>query len=143
MISHPSRTILEYVWIGGRNELRSKTRVVNACPTSDPSHIPEWNYDGSSTWQADSNGDTEIILKPCAIYKDPFRDIDDSSCLLVLCDTYDTNGNLTSSNHRHLANKLFEKGKDCEPWFGLEQEYFIILPESSLYKICCLNPDDL
>jgi glutamine synthetase len=143
MIRHPSRTILEYIWIGGKNELRSKTRVVNICPTSDPSHIPEWNYDGSSTWQADSNGDTEIILKPCAIYKDPFRDIDDSSCLLLLCDTYDTYGNLTPSNHRHLANNLFEKGKDCEPWFGLEQEYFIILPESSLYKICCLNPDDL
>jgi glutamine synthetase len=132
MIRYPSKTILEYIWIGGKNEIRSKTRVINnRHPIVEPGHIPEWNYDGSSTWQADSNGDTEIILKPCAIYKDPTRIISDGNALLVLCDTYDINGNPTKTNQRHAANKIFEQGVDFgfDSWFGLEQEYFIILPD--------------
>lgn len=131
MIRSPSRTVLEYIWIGGKNEIRSKTRVINNFfSIDDPKSIPEWNYDGSSTWQADSNGDTEIILKPCAIYKDPTRSIGDSDCLLVLCDTYDTSGNPTPSNHRYKAEQIFEYGEiDHDPWFGLEQEYFINLQD--------------
>jgi glutamine synthetase len=133
MIRHSPRSVLEYIWIGGKNEIRSKTRIINNIyPLDEPSRIPEWNYDGSSTWQADSNGDTEIILKPCAIYKDPTRSIDNSDCLLVLCDTYNTNGNPTPTNHRYKAQEIFEYGDiDYDPWFGLEQEYFILLPENS------------
>jgi glutamine synthetase len=123
-----SKTVLEYIWIGGKGEIRSKTRVIHHYLRAEAHYIPEWNYDGSSTWQADSNGDTEIIIKPCEVYKDPLRCIDDCECYLVLCDTYDSNGNPTSTNHRHLANEIFEKGEDYEPWFGLEQEYFIEFP---------------
>jgi glutamine synthetase len=128
-----SRTAIEYIWIGGKNEIRSKTRIINKFIPFSISYVPEWNYDGSSTWQADCNSDTEIILKPCTIYKDPIRKIHNVVCYLVLCDTYYSNGNPTSTNHRYLANKLFEKGIDYEPWFGLEQEYFIILPEDTKY----------
>lgn len=132
MIQQPSRTILEYIWIGGKNEIRSKTRVINSrYQYHDLSLIPEWNYDGSSTWQADSNGDTEIILKPCKIYKDPTRVINDATCLLILCETYDKNGNPTQTNHRCAAEIIFENDDYQEPWFGLEQEYFIMLPEDS------------
>lgn len=124
MIRQQSHTILEYIWLGGRKELRSKTRVINFFLPNDIACMPEWNYDGSSTWQADSNGDTEIILKPCAVFKDPFRIILDSTCYIVLCDTYKSNGEPTDSNHRHNANIVFEKTEE-EPWFGLEQEYFL------------------
>ncbi|PPD79390.1 hypothetical protein GOBAR_DD23688 [Gossypium barbadense] len=41
-------------------------------PVSDPSKLPKWNYDGSSTGQA-SGEDSEVILYPQAIFKDPFR----------------------------------------------------------------------
>ena len=135
MISNRSKSIIEYIWLGGKNEIRSKTRVINNIyPIVDPSHIPEWNYDGSSTWQADCNGDTEIILKPCAIYKDPIRIIKDTTCLLVVCDTYDTSGNPTHTNHRHKAEQIFQTAYDDHvPWFGLEQEYFIILPQNTKY----------
>ena len=62
--------ILEYVWLGGNNELRSKIRVweANSYRLND---IPEWNYDGSSTGQAQGH-DSEVVLRPCAIYKNPF-----------------------------------------------------------------------
>ena len=132
------KTVLEYIWIGGKNEIRSKTRVLNVIyPIYGISQVPEWNYDGSSTWQADSNGDTEIILKPCAFYKDPLRKIE--NCYIILCDTYDSNGNPTETNHRFKAEKIFEEGVDCEPWFGLEQEYFMLGPVSNIeqgYHYC-------
>lgn len=133
MIKNPSKTILEYIWIGGKNEIRSKTRVINNMHfLHDPSCIPEWNYDGSSTWQADANNDTEIILNPCAIYKDPTRIINNTNCFLVLCDTYHTNETPTQSNNRYYANKIFENMHELIPWFGLEQEYFIILPNTNI-----------
>lgn len=124
MIKASTKTIVEYIWIGGRNEIRSKTRVFNSFLPFHVNYILDWNYDGSSTGQADSNGDTEIILKPCAIFKDPFRFINSSTCYLVLCDTYKTNGEPTETNHRHKANKIFGTLCDEIPWFGLEQEYF-------------------
>lgn len=143
MIKSQSKTIVEYIWMGGRNEIRSKTRVFNSFLPFDVNYMLEWNYDGSSTWQADSNGDTEIILKPCAIFLDPFRVIEDSACYLVLCDTYKSNGEPTTTNHRQKANILFENLFEEEPWFGLEQEYFfshygksIVLNNGEGYHYC-------
>lgn len=118
------KTVLEYVWIGGKNEIRSKTRVIPHFLYDNIQCIPDWNYDGSSTWQANSDGDTEIVLKPCAIFKDPFRIITDCTCYIVLCDTYKSTGEPTETNHRQSANQLFQNGIEEHPWFGLEQEYF-------------------
>jgi glutamine synthetase len=143
MIRMPSKTLLEYIWIGGKNEIRSKARVINRFLKPDPSCIPDWNYDGSSTWQADSNSDTEITLKPCAVYKNPLRSVNDCCSYLVVCDTYDSNGNPTETNHRYLANKLFEKGIQNDPWFGLEQEYFIFNKIASASNIYKFEPDGL
>jgi glutamine synthetase len=125
MNRNPSKTIIEYIWIGGKNEIRSKTRVIHKNLPFYIDYIPEWNYDGSSTWQADSNSDTEIILKPCSIYIDPIRKNNNFISYLVICDTYDTTGNPTQTNHRYAAEKIFNKIIENEPWFGLEQEYFI------------------
>ncbi len=138
------KTVLEYIWIGGKGEIRSKTRVIHNFLPADLTHIPEWNYDGSSTWQAVSNGDTEIVLKPCQVYKNPLIALDNAECYLVLCDTYNSNGNPTSTNHRHLANELFEKGEEYEPWFGLEQEYFMEIESKSIFDTdsCYYDDDD-
>lgn len=125
MIKRPSKTILEYIWLGGKYEIRSKTRVIPYFVPFDIKHINNWNYDGSSTWQADSNKDTEIILNPCAVFKDPFRVVEDTACYLVLCNTYDSKNNPTETNHRHDAVKIFNTFNEEEAWFGLEQEYFL------------------
>ena len=37
-------TCVEYVWIGGQNELRSKTKVINGRVDS-LRDLPHWNYD--------------------------------------------------------------------------------------------------
>ena len=142
-----SKTLLEYIWLDGNCRLRSKSRVVHATLPCINTFIPEWTYDGSSTNQAENDGDTEIILNPCKVYKDPMRDISDCECYLVLCDTYTSNGNPTQSNHRYSASKIFtdEMVSEYEPWFGLEQEYFIVIPGKNVTtaNFYCRLPDTI
>lgn len=63
--------VVEYVWIGGNGEVRSKARVMDVIVT-DPSQCPDWNFDGSSTDQA-SGKDSEVIMKARKMFNDPFR----------------------------------------------------------------------
>ena len=112
------RFIIEYIWIGGENEFRSKTRVImlSSCQSSlKLSDVPDWNYDGSSTKQA-KGIDSEIIIKPKAIFRNPFdtlffaRPYRGYSCsYLVLCDTYLPDGSVLYNNTRVEANNLFNK----------------------------------
>merc|ERR1712079_602785 len=56
--------------------------------------LPIWNYDGSSTYQAEgSNSDT--YLHPVKMYPDPFRGGDN---ILVMCETYKYNKQPTDTN---------------------------------------------
>jgi glutamine synthetase len=120
-----SDVVCEYIWIGGNGELRSKTRVLHNIKHSIDS-FPEWNFDGSSTDQAPSDGNTEVILKPRTVFKDPSRVIDNYKSFLILCETYDNNEQPLPTNHRNYAVNIFNKiGDEVECWFGLEQEYFI------------------
>jgi len=114
-----SSIMAEYVWIGGNgDDLRCKTRTLDAVPKS-VSELPEWNFDGSSTNQAPGH-DSEVIIKPQAIFRDPFRGGDN---ILVLCDCYTPHGEAIPTNTRKPANDIFNKKLDEVPWFGLEQEY--------------------
>ena len=122
---------LEYIWVGGNNELRCKTKIVK----SDKSilklgddEISDWNYDGSSTDQAPGK-DSEVWIKPVAVYKDPFRG---ENHLLVLCDTWLPNGEPHPTNTRIKAKEIFDKDLDLEPLFGMEQEFFIIDTDTHL-----------
>lgn len=120
------KSLVEYIWLDCNKELRSKTRVYNKC-INNIDEVLEWNFDGSSTGQA-SGKDSEIILKPCALFNDPFRDTNDK---LVLCDTYYSDGISLENNFRYWANDIFNSKLEEEPWFGLEQEYFIINPSTN------------
>lgn len=54
----------------------------NLAPTSCPADVPEWNFDGSSTAQAEGSN-SDMFLVPVCMFRDPF-------CLdpnkLVLCE---------------------------------------------------------
>ena len=69
------RRVCEYIWIDGFGGLRSKTCVLKT------TEITEWNYDGSSTGQADAEGNTEVSLKPVATFPDPLRTIAGCECV--------------------------------------------------------------
>jgi len=115
------RIAAEYIWIGGNGplDIRSKTKCLDFVPGS-PSELPEWNYDGSSTNQAPGE-DSEVLLIPRAIYKDPFRGGDN---ILVVADTYSPADRAPlPTNTRAGADLIFESVKEHEIWFGIEQEY--------------------
>jgi glutamine synthetase len=112
--------IAEYIWLGGHDmDIRSK--CITIPEDTDPNHLSEWNYDGSSTNQA-SGHDSEIILKPRRAFDDPFRL---GKHLLVLCDTYLPDGTRTKSNFRSLAEEVFEECAENKTWYGIEQEYVL------------------
>lgn len=72
--------------------------------------------------------DSEVLLKPRAIYRDPFRG---GKNILVICDTYeppkpedaekDMKLKPLPTNTRHACNEAMEKAKAEKPWFGIEQ----------------------
>ena len=119
-----SKILADYVWIGGNMELRSKVMVLTIKNSNETTlqDFPEWNYDGSSTAQA-SGSDSEVIIKPHSIYKCPFRK---GANVIVFCDTYLPNGQPHPTNHRYGAKQIFDKKLELEPWYGLEQEYFLM-----------------
>jgi len=119
----------EYVWIGGNGELRCKTKSLTKGKPSSVAELPVWNFDGSSTEQAPGD-DSEVLLKPCAMYPDPFRPGGDN--ILVLCDCYkpDVNGpeglgEAIPTNTRKKCKEIMDKVAATDPWFGIEQEYTI------------------
>lgn len=131
------KSICEYVWLGGNNELRSKARVLDLNAEIELlKQIPDWNYDGSSTGQANGS-DSEVIIKPCAVFRDPFRDsfrdpFREYSDFLVMCDTYKPDGTPLENNYRPAAIKIFNQNLEEVPWFGIEQEYFLIDSDTNL-----------
>ena len=71
----------------------------------DFSELPIWNFDGSSTGQAEGSN-SDVYLYPVALYKDPFRLGDNK---LVLCETYKYNKKPTETNHRKSCNEAMER----------------------------------
>ena len=92
-LAFPEDSILaEYVWVDAKGETRSKTRTLPAAKGESVDKLPKWNFDGSSTDQAPGD-DSEVILHPCRIFKDPFRPRSDGkSNILVMCDTWTPSG---------------------------------------------------
>nr|CAD7587632.1 unnamed protein product [Timema genevievae] len=112
-----------YIWIDGTGEnVRAKDRTLDFLPKSVKDY-PIWNYDGSSTYQAEgTNSDT--FLYPVAVYKDPFRP--GGNNVLVLCEAYKHTKEPTASNNRKACQEAADRAVDSRPWFGIEQEYCLL-----------------
>ena len=137
------KVMATYIWIDGTGEyVRAKTKTIDFIPKH-PSGItneirvifgmkyiiaelsielPIWNYDGSSTYQAEGSN-SDIYLYPVAIYRDPFNL---GNNRLILCDTYKYNKKPTESNHRRSCLEAMQAASEQEPWFGIEQEYTLL-----------------
>ena len=111
---------LEYVWLDGYKpepNLRSKVKIVDYDSINgkrDQWDFPMWNFDGSSTNQADT-GNSDRLLKPVRHYMTDLQ-----NTIYVLCEVLYPDGEPHETNQRA---KLKEEEEDL--WFGFEQEYFI------------------
>ena len=103
-LPYPADKVLaEYVWVDAKGECRSKTRTLPVKRTESVDSLPRWNFDGSSTGQAPGD-DSEVILRPCRIFKDPFRPRTDGlDNILVMCDTYTPAGEPLPTNTRAIG----------------------------------------
>ena len=136
-------SVCEYIWLDGRGRLRSKTRVLKGI-FAELDSLPVWNYDGSSTEQAPSDGNTEVMLKPVFMCVDPLRH--EINAILVLCEcckategsdgckatfecceaTEATKDKPLPTNYRNCWSRNVQTNIDFHvPWFGIEQEYTI------------------
>ena len=108
---------LEYIWMDGYTpepNLRSKTKVLTSETEPTLDSLPIWNFDGSSTMQAEGN-DSDCLLKPVKINRDPQR----KNGYLVLCEVLNPDMTPHSSNTRSSVKD------NSNMWVGFEQEYFI------------------
>ena len=110
----------EYIWLDGYQpeaNLRSKTKVIKFDQfDEDPSVLPDWSFDGSSTQQADGSF-SDCVLRPVKLYKDPAR----LDGYLVLCEVMNADGTPHESNTRSQIKQGFD-----DFWFGFEQEYTLM-----------------
>jgi glutamine synthetase len=162
--------IVEYIWLDSSSNIRSKYRNIHNISYDELNNfnnikeldklikeIPRWNYDGSSTGQAETSN-SEILLIPVNYISHPF--IEES--ILCLCENiyYDKEkeeyksviGNsrtitrMKILKNYHIEKDYIEKEEELiklnpsldhdndilDVWYGLEQEYFICDKEESL-----------
>lgn len=112
---------LEYVWLDGyipEPNLRSKVKIIkNESAILSLTDIPEWNFDGSSTKQAEGKF-SDCILKPVRLYSN--NHYTNIKTTYVFCEVMNPNGTPHETNHRDLLGN-----EDENFWIGFEQEYFI------------------
>ncbi|XP_029940381.1 glutamine synthetase-like [Salarias fasciatus] len=111
-----------YIWIDGTGQgLRNKTRTLDEEPSS-IEDVPEWNFDGSSTYQSEGSN-SDMYLIPVRMFRDPFT-LDPNK--LVLCEVLKYNRLPAETNQRHSCTKVMEEVKEHCMWFGMEQEYTLL-----------------
>jgi len=111
------KTKLEYIWLDGYEpspNLRSKTKIVAIDGEPTLEDVPVWNFDGSSTRQAEGSS-SDCFLQPVALFPDPGR----ANAMLVMCEV------LLPDGTPHPSNSRASIPDDPDAWFGFEQEYFL------------------
>ena len=121
-----SKHKLEYIWLDGykpTQSLRSKTMVVDDF-SGKLEDAKQWSFDGSSTEQA-SGDDSDCLLQPVAVFPDPDRF--GGNGWLVMTEVLNADGTPHESNGRATIEE-----DDDDFWFGYEQEYTLIDPDTNL-----------
>jgi glutamine synthetase len=121
-----SKHKLEYIWLDGykpTQSLRSKT-LIKENFSGNLEDAPQWSFDGSSTEQA-SGSDSDCLLQPVAVFPDPDRF--GGNGWLVMTEVLNADGTPHESNGRATIEE-----DDDDFWFGFEQEYTLIDPDTSL-----------
>jgi len=115
---------LEYVWLDGYKpepNLRSKVKIVEYDKVRNfflDGNFPVWNFDGSSTNQAET-GNSDRLLKPVRHYTPQTFPLENNT-VYILCEVLNPDGTPNETNFRSKISEGFE-----DLWFGFEQEYFI------------------
>lgn len=126
------KVILEYVWLDAKQKFRTKVKIVDEIHhynSTDSKHwsknAPMWNYDGSSTGQAEGH-DSEILLKPYLAVYSPYDE--KTPKFYVFCESLNKDGTPAEGNTRHTCVKYFEQDrvKESDPIFGMEQEFYVL-----------------
>jgi glutamine synthetase len=111
----------EYLWLDGYKptaNLRSKTKIIQIDKfNGELELLPEWNFDGSSTQQAEGSY-SEVVLKPVRVYPDPYR----KDGYFVVAECLNPDGTPHATNTR---TGIKEANLD-DFWFGFEQEYVLL-----------------
>lgn len=121
-----AKSKLEYIWLDGyepTQSLRSKTKIVENF-SGQLTDAPIWSFDGSSTQQAEGHA-SDCQLKPVAVFPDPDRF--GGNGWLVMSEVLNADGTPHASNGRATIDE-----DDEDFWFGFEQEYTLIDPDTDL-----------
>ncbi len=122
-----------YIWIDGTvptKTLRSKVKIVpHTKEHLTVEDIPQWNFDGSSTYQAMGH-DSDLTLNAVCVVDDPILGMGN---YLALCEVLNPDGTPHMSNTRAKLVEVMEKfGKAHDPWIGFEQEYTLFKGQQPL-----------
>merc|ERR1719284_1014625 len=113
MPSYSDCILAEYVWLDAHQTPRSKTMTCTHVPRN-VKDLRTWNYDGSSTEQAEGHN-SEVLLKPRAIFNDPFRGAPHVLVLAEAINAWDKEP--SAGNSRAECAKVMEKYAALDPWF--------------------------
>jgi glutamine synthetase len=131
----PKKYKLEYIWTDGNDSktVRSKIRfaTIMAQQNNLLEHIPEWNFDGSSTNQATTEN-SDCVLKPVRIFPNPMEQRQMPS-FFVLCEVYNSDGTPHETNTRTKLKDALESSDSNERLLiGIEQEYIVTDPTTGV-----------
>ncbi|XP_068727883.1 uncharacterized protein [Montipora capricornis] len=126
------------VWIDGTGEsMRCKTKTVESEPLT-PEDLPVWNFDGSSTYQAEGFN-SDLYLRPGTLFRDPFRLRKNKN---VFSETYNFDHKPRVANHRPSCS-LFMERKLLEVCITGADRLLVVVPNRDPRKLslAMVSPD--
>ena len=117
---------ITYIWFDANHQFRSKVRRENLeSIVLNLSEVPIWNYDGSSTGQADINN-SEITLTPYKVYQSQPEMIAWVLCSMSRFDSeLDSDTVLPESIYDSLTSEIINGINTSGMKLGFEQEFYI------------------